>query len=160
LASDNAFGLLKKGSDLCFSCHAPIKALLQAKSVHSPFAEGKCASCHAPHASGFAAQLVADPKVLCLKCHDAKAPKFVQMHRRLPVANIECGSCHNPHGSDQPSLIRSKPHAVSQPAAAATTSWAEASGVAGEGRTSASSAIRRSRSSQKPGATRRSKRGA
>ena len=34
------------------------------------------------------------------------------MHRRLPVSTIECGSCHNPHGSDQPSLIRSKPHAV------------------------------------------------
>jgi predicted CXXCH cytochrome family protein len=111
-ASDNSAGLVKKGSDLCFTCHAAEKALAKAKTVHAPFAKGECAKCHDAHASANPAQLVLPARQLCAKCHDPKSAKTAAAHKGFPMAGTDCASCHNPHASDQPGLVRAKPHQV------------------------------------------------
>jgi predicted CXXCH cytochrome family protein len=90
--------LVRPGGDLCLGCHAAQKALLASPWVHSPFAEGDCASCHDPHASPHAAQTLAAGAALCAGCHDASDAQLKAKHAGI-AEGARCTSCHDPHAA-------------------------------------------------------------
>jgi len=84
--------------DLCFSCHATIRARFSLP-FHHRVPEGlmKCTDCHNPHSSMNHASLAKPNWETCVGCHVEKRGPFVFEH---PVVRVEgCVRCHNPHGS-------------------------------------------------------------
>ncbi|MGD0139234.1 MAG: cytochrome c3 family protein [Tepidisphaeraceae bacterium] len=67
---------------------------------HKPFAEGKCAECHAADKK----HLVTVKAELCVKCHAPAVKQYPVMH--APVAIGQCLWCHEPHESDSPKLLK------------------------------------------------------
>ncbi len=89
---------------LAANCHAK---LTQPKVVHSPVAEGDCASCHqatgAKHPGktrGF--KPVTAGGDLCRQCHDDIGNEPI---KHGPVRAGRCNYCHSPHASDNPALL-------------------------------------------------------
>ncbi len=115
---DGALAKKHLGADVskvtCTNCHDPHgsaqKHLLATGSVHAPFAEGSCDTCHV---GGKASALSENGgKALCTACHAdveeaAKKP-------RVPHAALEgdCTACHNPHASKEPKLLRASGEAL------------------------------------------------
>ena len=97
-----SFGLVEKGSALCYQCH---DAMGKMRVVHSPVKDGDCISCHNPHgaANRFLLAVGEDQSELCFGCHDSAPFKQEAMHS--PVAVGACTICHSPHQSDQKSLL-------------------------------------------------------
>ena len=52
-------------NQLCFTCHDKSKE----ETLHKPYEEGQCTTCHSPHSSDFAKQTRAEGNALCLACH-------------------------------------------------------------------------------------------
>lgn len=111
-AKDKKLRAKHLGADLakldCVTCHdphgSPSKHLLSSASIHSPFADGSCDSCHeAGKASKFVEK---DRNALCATCHDvaenAKAEKVP--HPALEAS--ECLDCHSPHAARQQKLAK------------------------------------------------------
>ena len=107
--------LAKTQHELCYGCHATIRAQFDMPSKHR-VNEGfmECSDCHNPHGA-FAptwrmgqrppmVEQVLDNEEACLKCHADKRGPFVYEH---PVVRIEgCEMCHRPHGSNNAKLLR------------------------------------------------------
>ncbi|SPE31267.1 Cytochrome C family protein [Candidatus Sulfopaludibacter sp. SbA6] len=107
--------LAKTQKDLCYSCHATIRAQFDMPSKHR-VNEGfmQCTDCHNPH-GGFADTwgMAQRPRMMeqaltdeepCLKCHVDKRGPFVYEH---PSVRVEgCEICHNPHGSMNSKLLK------------------------------------------------------
>jgi DmsE family decaheme c-type cytochrome len=107
--------LAKKQSELCYGCHATVRAQFSMPSKHR-VNEGlmQCSDCHNPHGSFDATwKMGQKPRMMeqamntespCLKCHADKRGPFVYEH---PPVRVEgCESCHNPHGSMNAKLLR------------------------------------------------------
>lgn len=60
--------LISPREELCATCHAKSEET----TLHGPYANGGCVSCHDPHASDFDQQLRAEGNALCLECHQAR----------------------------------------------------------------------------------------
>jgi predicted CXXCH cytochrome family protein len=73
-----------------------------AGSVHAAFGEGKCTSCHSPHASKLKHLLLAPGTDLCLSCHAKTKAKLALGTSHAPAD--DCLSCHRPHASAQKRL--------------------------------------------------------
>ena len=105
--SDNKALLVKKGNDLCFTCHGAIEDETKKKVVHEALQEG-CTSCHNPHGSSSKKLLSAEGDKLCYQCHSGigeKIEKSKSVH--APVKSEKgCASCHNPHASDGEKLLQ------------------------------------------------------
>ena len=88
----------------CTGCHDPHgstqKHLLNAASVHPPFAEG-CENCH----SEGTALSEKDPD-LCFMCHDGIKEAVAKAKVPHPALDMGCTSCHTPHASGQAHLIK------------------------------------------------------
>ena len=107
--------LARRQHDLCYSCHATIRAQFDMPSKHR-VNEGfmECTDCHNPHGA-FAPTwgMGQRPRMVeqaitneepCLKCHVDKRGPFVYEH---PSVRVEgCETCHNPHGSMNAKLLR------------------------------------------------------
>jgi DmsE family decaheme c-type cytochrome len=109
------FLLAKQQAELCYGCHAPVRAQFSMPFKHR-VNEGfmQCSDCHNPHGS-FAptwrmgqrprmveqAQFNEEP---CLKCHADKRGPFAFEH--APVRVEGCEICHQPHGSMNAKLLR------------------------------------------------------
>lgn len=107
--------LAKTQKDLCYSCHATVRAQFDMPSKHR-VNEGfmQCSDCHNPHGA-FAPTwgMAQRPRMVeqavtneapCLKCHVDKRGPFVYEH---PPVRVEgCETCHNPHGSMNAKLLR------------------------------------------------------
>lgn len=105
-AKESQFILKKKSPELCYSCHADIKAQF-VKPFHHRVNEGlvKCDDCHNPHGTYQQKQLrvTASQDEVCYKCHAEKQGPWVYQHE----AKLEgCVACHTPHGSSNPRLLK------------------------------------------------------
>jgi DmsE family decaheme c-type cytochrome len=109
------FLLAKKQTELCYGCHAGIRAQFEMPSRHR-VNEGfmECSDCHNPHGAFAPTWRMADhPRMVdqalnneepCLKCHVDKRGPFVYEH---PPVRVEgCEACHSPHGSTNERLLR------------------------------------------------------
>ncbi len=107
--------LAKKQNELCYTCHATIRAQFDMPSKHR-VNEGfmQCSDCHNPHGAvaptwsmGQRPRMVEQAlgnEDACLKCHVDKRGPFVFEH---PSVRVEgCEFCHNPHGSMNAKLLR------------------------------------------------------
>jgi len=99
------FLLSKDELTLCVDCHKKgtrkvMEQISRATVVHKPVAEGRCAGCHAPHASNYSKLLKGGPKdvALCFSCH-TKMEKQAQtaVYKHGPVQQEMCSTCHEPH---------------------------------------------------------------
>ena len=72
-------------------------------SIHTPFKEEKCSSCHSDTAAAEIYASALDSK-LCIKCHTDVPVAYPVMHG--PVAVKACLWCHQPHDSAYPHLLR------------------------------------------------------
>lgn len=74
-------------------------------SVHEPFAEKNCVSCHATEKSR---RLRGDFMSSCRECH---ADYFTARVAHEPVAEGKCRECHTMHRSRFPDLLKSEMYA-------------------------------------------------
>lgn len=107
--------LARRQTDLCYGCHAPVRAQFSMPSKHR-VNEGfmNCADCHNPHGAmaatwrmGLRPRLVDHAQANeqpCLKCHTDKRGPFLFEHAAVRVDG--CETCHAPHGSMNPRLLR------------------------------------------------------
>lgn len=106
-ATQPEFLLTKSQPQLCYGCHAPVKA-----EFNRPFRHRvevhliECSDCHNPHGSFIAHQLrlASTQQQICTRCHTEKQGPFVFEH--APVKQEGCTSCHLPHGANNPRLLR------------------------------------------------------
>ena len=109
------FLLAKKQTEVCYGCHAPIRAQFNMPVKHR-VNEGvvQCTDCHNPPGNfapswrnGGGGELVAashDNEEPCLKCHVDKRGPFVFEHASVRVEG--CNACHVPHGSTNAKLLK------------------------------------------------------
>lgn len=107
--------LAKPQTELCYTCHANIRAQFSMPVKHR-VNEGfmQCSDCHNPHGADAPTwRMSARPRMMahglqneepCLKCHVDKRGPFVFEHAAVRVDG--CGSCHMPHGSMNARLMR------------------------------------------------------
>lgn len=105
--SDTALLAAKDEEELCYSCHADVRAQMN-KAYHHPVREGKiaCSDCHNVHGSvGKSLLKGATVNETCFNCHQEKRGPFVWEH--APVRE-NCANCHDVHGSNQRDLLNAK----------------------------------------------------
>lgn len=101
--------------DVCYGCHANIRAQFSLPSRHR-VNEGfmTCADCHNPHGAPSPGRgMGARPRMVdaalgneepCLKCHNDKRGPFAFEH---PAVRVEgCSSCHVPHGTANARMLK------------------------------------------------------
>ena len=54
--------------------------------------------------------LNADPRALCVGCHDIKDESLVKAHQGQPFGRADCLTCHAMHQSDGPKLVQKFAH--------------------------------------------------
>lgn len=108
-------GVPRRGSALCFECHADMaKAMQKLAFVHGPVEAGLCEACHDPHGSQNESQLIKPINELCLSCHGhirnqihvVRTPEgkgHILSGKPNPAKmgsgrEMSCIACHNPHG--------------------------------------------------------------
>lgn len=107
--------LAKQQSELCYGCHAAVRAQFDMPSKHR-VNEGfmQCTDCHNPHGTFLPTWRMSQrPRMVdqalgneeaCLKCHVDKRGPFAFEH---PPVRVEgCEVCHYPHGSTNTRLLR------------------------------------------------------
>ena len=108
-SSDTTKFLLRKDEmSLCVDCHKKetqkvMKHIEGARVVHKPVAEGRCAGCHAPHASNYKNHLKEGPKdvPLCFSCHKKMEQETKNaVYKHGPIQEGMCTPCHEPHAGN------------------------------------------------------------
>lgn len=109
------FLLARRQTDLCYECHAEVRAQFSLPSKHR-VNEGpvKCTDCHNPHGAqaptwrtGLRPRMVETAQANeqpCLRCHADKRGPFAFEHAAVRVDG--CEACHAPHGSMNARLLR------------------------------------------------------
>jgi len=107
--------LAKRQAELCYSCHAPVRAQFNMPFKHR-VNEGvvQCSDCHNPHGAPAPNwRMAARPRMMqhaqgneepCLKCHVEYRGPFLFEHAAVRVDG--CESCHSPHGSTNAKLLK------------------------------------------------------
>jgi predicted CXXCH cytochrome family protein len=71
----------------------------EAKSAHKVFLEGKCISCHDPHAADNKMILIRAGSELCFECHKEMREKIAENSFAHEPVDEDCLDCHDPHAS-------------------------------------------------------------
>ena len=109
--------------DVCLQCHGEFADLAKKPHVHAVFGQGKCSSCHNPHASRHAALLNEDRRELCLECHRDVFDSAGGMTMHGPAGDGDCLACHEPHASDNAHLLIQPMEKLCISCHPAATSW-------------------------------------
>jgi predicted CXXCH cytochrome family protein len=108
-------GLQRRGDGitLCVNCHSDEGRTMSRRdiTVHEPFRDQPCLTCHTPHASNHQSLLAGEPGAVCTTCHELAERKMTQAHRGLVNAGSDCTGCHEPHASEGENLILELEHA-------------------------------------------------
>jgi len=108
------FLLAKQQTDLCYGCHAQVRAQFSMPFKHR-VNEGamQCTDCHNPHGAFEPTwKMASRPRMIsqaqaneqpCLNCHVDKRGPFVFEHGSVRVEG--CAVCHQPHGSMNTRLL-------------------------------------------------------
>ena len=78
--------------------YADLAEAFEGANVHEVFRDGKCSSCHNPHATKHAGLLNDEQGALCLGCHESIAAKAATSHVHPPVGTGDCVVCHADQG--------------------------------------------------------------
>lgn len=70
-------------------------------SIHPPYQEKDCASCHDQSSMGKFTEM---QPMLCYQCHEDFSTKYKALHG--PVGGGQCTACHSPHLSENVSLLK------------------------------------------------------
>lgn len=100
-------------TDVCFTCHQPVRAEFSKPSNHPVrFGQLGCSDCHASHGAGTSTLLLrATLNDTCYSCHAEKRGPFLFEHA---PASEDCALCHAPHGSIHPALLKKRPPQLCQ----------------------------------------------
>ena len=103
-SSDNKQLLQKKSvGDTCAECHE----VTEGKShLHGPTAVGECSVCHDPHGSDHENLMTAEPKKLCLSCHESTRDELEKFEFIHEPATGDCTGCHDPHSADNEQMLK------------------------------------------------------
>jgi predicted CXXCH cytochrome family protein len=91
---------------ICLACHDEFEAIAEKPYVHTALADGKCSSCHNPHAAQHASLLNSDVLELCLDCHQDIQGELGLAHAHAPATEGNCLACHDPHASDHKAQLK------------------------------------------------------
>lgn len=94
----------------CVDCHLFRPGKVAQMSIHAPFIEEECRSCHGEHKGKAVLLLVDEGNALCRRCHETARDEFLETHSGMDVNNIQCSSCHLPHTSELRKLLRPDIH--------------------------------------------------
>jgi predicted CXXCH cytochrome family protein len=108
---------------VCFECHSDIEADTSLRHVHTAFEDGKCSSCHNPHAAKHAALLDSETGELCLSCHDGVRDEISEPSPHVPASRGECTLCHDAHASAFPSQLVKKADILCQDCHSSARDW-------------------------------------
>jgi predicted CXXCH cytochrome family protein len=98
-------GLRAKVPDLCYRCHAELKKGLSDSSVHIPFKQGQCISCHDAHVSGMKALMREEINPLCLSCHNDLKNLLEKASVHGALRDGVCTDCHKAHSAKNKKLL-------------------------------------------------------
>lgn len=82
---------------LCRQCHENVPGDL--RYVHGPVAVDACLFCHHPHGGQFTLQLRANPRDICLRCHDID--DLMEGAHHAGHEKSTCTDCHSGHGGSE-----------------------------------------------------------
>jgi predicted CXXCH cytochrome family protein len=99
-----------QGTD-CMSCHSPHgsdgKGLVK-NTLHKPFSQKKCRTCHQGlQSSGNPLRLKTSGTSLCVDCHGPTLEDFKKVNSHVDQG-VFCVNCHSPHASDVSSLMKGR----------------------------------------------------
>lgn len=99
-AEAHRFTAARPPETLCSTCHPPVT---DRPSVHVPYRDSDCMSCHDPHGGENPSYLL-EPRVdrVCATCH----PPLEGKHPHAPVSTGDCLGCHAGHHSRHEHLLR------------------------------------------------------
>ncbi len=113
----------------CLSCHSDLEQTLAKPNLHRPLSEGKCSTCHNPHASKHAGLLDDQVSKLCNRCHEDALRWLTRSNVHDPVSAGRCTVCHDAHGSSESSLLKNKPRDLCANCHADVKTWFTRSNV-------------------------------
>ncbi len=89
------------GPQLCTECH---KDAMTGRHLHKPVGEN-CTTCHTPHAGQHARLLTAEPKQLCVSCHEQVGKEAAGSKYPHEPAS-DCLQCHAPHAANEARILK------------------------------------------------------
>ncbi|MBU1001583.1 MAG: cytochrome c3 family protein [Proteobacteria bacterium] len=98
-------------TDGCVSCHPELKQEMASANAHEPFRKQKCDGCHTVHASKYGHLLKAEPRELCLSCHNGGG-RGADGVEHPPYATGDCLKCHDPHASGRKRMLLAEQDAL------------------------------------------------
>ncbi len=132
-ASDTPGLLRQPGSRICFGCHSADAAFKSAhksypveravchqchdphasaqrglfrETIHPPFEDGDCTTCHAAAGSADPFATITSQDRLCGDCHEEQvAASRDASSPHVSAGGGSCTACHNPHGGDGSSML-------------------------------------------------------
>lgn len=93
-------------ADVCYQCHATVKAKLSEKFQHFPFKQGKCSSCHSSHVSSKKGLINGSITQLCNDCHQSIKKLLAGSSVHGALLSGTCTDCHDPHASSRKNLLK------------------------------------------------------
>jgi predicted CXXCH cytochrome family protein len=104
----NVPGMLRvTDPQLCFGCHANMRARFTNARFRHEAAVTRCTDCHSPHMSDQRHVLTTAAPKLCGQCHEkiVKDYQTAAVQHSPVVEEAACMSCHDPHAAQESSLL-------------------------------------------------------